>query len=57
MIAGLMAIEEGGGALSGLASLAIYTDVFGRLGLLAVVLGVLVLLVSPFLHRRMHLND
>ncbi len=57
MIAGLMAIEEGGGALSGLASLAIYTDVFGRLGLLAVVLGVLVLLVSPFLHRRMHLKD
>jgi proton-dependent oligopeptide transporter, POT family len=56
MIAGLMAIPEQDGAQDGLASLAIYTTVFEKLALVAVVVGVLMLLVAPFLHRRMHLD-
>jgi len=54
MIAGLMAIGEGGGTVeSGLASLAVYVTVFEKLAIVAVVLGLLVLIASPFLQRRM----
>jgi len=54
MIAGLMAIGEGGGSVeSGLVSLAVYVNVFEKLAIAAVVLGLLVLAASPFLQRRM----
>jgi len=54
MIAGLMAIgEDGSTAESGLASLAVYVNVFESLAIAAVVLGLLVLVASPFLQRRM----
>jgi len=54
MIAGLMAIGEGGGTVeAGLASLAVYVTVFEKLAIVAVVLGILLLVASPFLQRRM----
>ena len=54
MIAGLMAIGEKGGVVeTGVASLAVYMAVFEKLALVAVALGIAVLLVSPFLQRRM----
>ena len=54
MIAGLMAIgEDGSTAESALASLAVYVNVFESLAIAAVVLGLLVLVASPFLQRRM----
>lgn len=57
IIAGLMAIpEQGGMQQDGLASLMIYTSVFEKLALVAVVVGIFMLLVAPFLHRRMHLD-
>jgi len=54
MIAGTMAIEENSGTPDPLTSLAIYGGVFEKLALLAVVLGVIVLAMSPLLHKRMH---
>ncbi len=55
MIAGLTAIGEDGGTVeAGVASLAVYTDVFETLAIIAILFGTLVLIVSPFLHRRMH---
>ena len=54
MIAGLMAISDGDGGQSGSESLAVYTGVFEQLALLAVAMGVVMLVISPFLHRRMH---
>ncbi len=57
LIAGLMAIgEDGTVASSGLESLAVYTGVFEKLALVAIVIGLLVLAISPFLHRRMQVN-
>ena len=53
MIAGLMALGEDGVVESGVASLAVYVDVFGKLAIAAVVLGIIVLTASPFLKRRM----
>ena len=53
MIAGLMALGEDGVVESGVASLAVYVDVFGKLAIAAVVLGIIVLIASPFLKRRM----
>ena len=57
MIAGLMAITDERGAESSIESLAVYTNVFEKLALLAIVLGVIILLVSPMLHRRMHIQQ
>lgn len=58
IIAGAMAIEEGGGEAGyGLASLAIYTGVFEKLALLAIGVGILLMLISPMLARRMHMDD
>ena len=55
MIAGAMAIEESSGTVvDPLTSLAIYAGVFEKLALVAIGLGILVLLVSPILHKRMH---
>ena len=56
MIAGLMAITDQHGAQSSVESLVIYTSVFEKLALLAIVLGVAILVVSPVLHRRMHIQ-
>ncbi|MBQ75070.1 MAG: MFS transporter [Gammaproteobacteria bacterium] len=54
MIAGLMAIGEGGAVVeTGVESLAVYVGVFEKLAIVAIVLGILVLIASPFLHRRM----
>jgi proton-dependent oligopeptide transporter, POT family len=54
MIAGLMAIgEDGNVAQAGVESLAVYVNVFEKLALVAIVLGIVVLIVSPVLHRRM----
>jgi POT family proton-dependent oligopeptide transporter len=58
MIAGAMAIGEGGADVAlGVESLAVYTDVFGKLALIALGLGGLLMLASPWLARRMHLNQ
>ncbi|MCB1645531.1 MAG: peptide MFS transporter [Pseudomonadales bacterium] len=55
MIAAAMAIQSGGTEIIPAAeSLIIYTDVFAKLAMLAVVLGVVVLALSPVLHKRMH---
>lgn len=55
IIAGAMAIEDiGEGALNPAESLAVYVTVFEKLAVVAVVIGVLLLLISPLLHRRMH---
>jgi len=55
MIAGAMAINESSdNTIDALASLAVYTTVFEKLALVAIILGVLVLLLSPILHKRMH---
>ncbi|MDA1300253.1 MAG: hypothetical protein O2868_09245 [Proteobacteria bacterium] len=54
LIAGLMAIPEQGGAISGTGSLLIYTSMFEQLAMVAVILGIAILLVSPLLHGLMH---
>ena len=55
MIAGAMAIEDvGTNANDAVASLAIYMTVFEKLAIVAVILGALLLLVSPALSKRMH---
>ena len=57
IIAGAMAIGEDGADVSiGLESLAVYVGVFGKLAIFAVSLGVLLMFVSPWLARRMHLD-
>jgi POT family proton-dependent oligopeptide transporter len=56
MIAGGMAIDGSAdqGAIDPLASLAVYTSVFGKLAWLAIILSVIVLAMAPMLHKRMH---
>lgn len=55
LIAGAMAIEVvEGEAVDKLASLAVYTEVFDKLALAAIVFGVFVLVLSPALAKRMH---
>lgn len=53
MIAGLMAISDTGAS----ESLMIYSNVFEKLAIFAVVIGVLILIISPFLYKRMHLDS
>jgi len=53
-IASLMAIEGSGGDVSGTVSLAVYVTVFEKLGLLAVVIGIGLMLVAPRIAKRMH---
>ncbi len=54
MIAGLMAIGEDGAVVeTGVASLAVYVGVFEKLAIVAIMLGIMVLIASPFLNRRM----
>ena len=56
-IAGAMAIGGDGTVASfGVESLLVYTDVFGKLAMLAVIIGVLLMLASPWLAKRMHLD-
>ncbi len=58
MIAGAMAIGEGGNQVSmGLDSLSVYVGVFEKLALLAVVIGIALIIVSPWLAKRMHLEE
>ncbi len=58
MIAGLTAItDEATAPTSAAESLAVYTGVFENLAIIAIVFGVLVLMISPFLHRRMHQHE
>ena len=55
MIAGAMAIEDtSGAATDAITSLAIYANVFEKLAWVGIGLGILVLIISPFLHKRMH---
>ena len=56
VIAGLTAVDTSAGsdAADPLATLAIYSTVFERLAIVAVVLGAAVLLVAPFLNRLIH---
>ena len=55
LIAGAMAIENAPGeTIDGMASLAIYTQVFEKLAYAAIIVGVLVLLLAPLLRKRMH---
>jgi POT family proton-dependent oligopeptide transporter len=55
MIAGAMAIGDDGSDVSlGVESLMVYTSVFEKLAMLAVGLGLLLIIVSPWLARRMH---
>ncbi len=56
LIAGLTAIDDEA-AQSGLASLAVYTGIFENLAIVAIGLGMVMLLVSPFLNRLMHLDN
>jgi POT family proton-dependent oligopeptide transporter len=52
-IAGLMAIDTTRDAESGLASLEVYVSVFERLGIFAVLIGAALMLISPWISRRM----
>jgi POT family proton-dependent oligopeptide transporter len=55
MIAGAMAISDNDtGNIDPLASLLVYSSVFEKLALVAIVLAVVVLAMSPMLHKRMH---
>ncbi len=55
MIAGTMAIAPAEPAsVDPAATLGVYTGVFEKLALVAIVLGAVVLLISPWLHRRTH---
>jgi len=58
LIAGAMAIGERGTRVAGGAeSLAVYVDVFGKLAVLAVVIGGALLILAPWLAKRMHLQS
>ncbi len=48
-----MAIEGAATESSGAESLAVYVSVFEKLGLLAVIIGAALLMISPWLARRM----
>ena len=52
-IAGLTALPEGTTEIVPTETLPIYTGVFANLAMIAVGLGVLLLIVAPFLARRM----
>jgi POT family proton-dependent oligopeptide transporter len=52
-IAGLMAIDGSTGDSGGIDSLAVYVSVFEKLGFLAVVIGVALLLISPWVAKKM----
>jgi len=54
MIAALTSInDEGEATKSGIESLAVYTGVFENLAMVAVCFGLAILIISPFLHRKM----
>lgn len=54
LIAGATAIDVRSGPIDPVGSLVVYTSVFEKLALVAIVIGVLVLVASPYLHKRMH---
>ena len=55
MIAGAMAIDDNDtGAVDALTSLAVYSSVFEKLAWVAIGLAIVVLALSPLLHKRMH---
>lgn len=57
MIAGAMAIGSDGADVSiGLESLSVYVGVFEKLAILAVSIGILLMIVSPWLAKKMHLE-
>lgn len=58
ILAGLTAIERAPGEdVDALVSLPIYEETFLLLGVAAVVIGVVLMLVSPFVRRRMHEDE
>ncbi|MGK0459436.1 MAG: POT family proton-dependent oligopeptide transporter, partial [Candidatus Azotimanducaceae bacterium] len=55
LIAGGMAIDDSASdPVDAFTSLLTYSTVFEKLAIVALVLGVLMLLISPLLHKRMH---
>ncbi len=57
MIAGAMAIPDAGQDLiSGGESLLVYTSVFEKLAMLAIALGIVLMVCSPWLAKRMHIK-
>jgi len=52
-IAGLMAIDTTSAGESGVESLAVYVSVFEKLGLFAVLTGIALMAVSPWIAKRM----
>lgn len=57
VIAGAMAIGGDGAQVAiGAQSLDIYTSMFGRLAWLAIIIGVALMVISPWLAKRMHLD-
>jgi dipeptide/tripeptide permease len=51
-----MAIDDQNTEVSGEASLVIYTLVFEKLGYFAIAVAALLLILSPFIRRRMHVS-
>jgi len=56
LIAGLMAIDDQNTESSGQASLVIYTLVFEKLGYFAIAVAAGLLVISPWIRRRMHVS-
>jgi len=56
LIAGLMAIDDQNTGSSGQASLVIYTLVFEKLGYFAIAVAAGLLVISPWIRRRMHVS-
>jgi len=57
VIAGAMAIGSDGAQVAiGAQSLDVYTSVFGKLAWLAIGIGVALVVISPWLAKRMHLD-
>jgi POT family proton-dependent oligopeptide transporter len=55
LIAATTAVDQSASeVIDPLQSLGIYTEVFSNLAIVAIVFGLIILLISPFLHRRMH---
>jgi POT family proton-dependent oligopeptide transporter len=56
LIGSMMAIptEEGGGTISAIDSLPIYTSIFNQITMVAVGCGVFLIILSPFLRKYMH---
>ena len=58
MIAGAMAIEStGAGDIDPLSSIVVYSEVFEKLAIVAVVMGAVLLAFAPWLSRKMKISN